>query len=83
MRQREAEFNDLNAEHLRQKHLLVNEFKQAQEIFKKRIYELENLLQEMNQRYQERESREEDLEMIQSLKAGLHMKDETVKKLEV
>ncbi len=82
-RQREAEFNDLNGEHLRQKQLLVNEFKQAQEIFKKRIYELEGLLEEMNSRYQQRESREEDIEMIQSLKFGLQSKDETLKKLEV
>ena len=82
-RQRETEFNDLNGEHLRQKQLLVNEFKQAQEIFKKRIYELEGLLEEMNSRYQQRESREEDIEMIQSLKFGLQSKDETLKKLEV
>jgi Rad3-related DNA helicase len=82
-RQREAEFNDLNGEHLRQKQLLVNEFKQAQEIFKKRIYELEGLLEEMNSRYQQRESREEDIEMIQSLKFGLQSKNETLKKLEV
>ena len=82
-RQREAEFNDLNGEHLRQKQLLVNEFKQAQEIFKKRIYELEGLLEEMNSRYHQRESREEDIEMIQSLKVGIQSKDETLKKLEV
>lgn len=81
-RQREAEFNDLNGEHLRQKQLLVNEFKQAQEIFKKRIYELEGLLEEMNSRYQQRESRDEDIEMIQSLKFGLQAKGETLKKLE-
>lgn len=73
----------MNGEHLRQKQLLVNEFKQAQEIFKKRIYELENLLEEMNSRYQQRESREEDIEMIQSLRVGLQAKDGTLKKLEV
>jgi hypothetical protein len=42
-RQRDDEFNDLNGEHIRQKQLLVNEFKQAQEIFKKRIFELETM----------------------------------------
>jgi hypothetical protein len=40
-RLRQEQYNDLNAEHIRQKQILVNEFKQAQEIFKKRIADLE------------------------------------------
>lgn len=40
-RVRVEQYNDLNAEHIRQKQVLVNEFKQAQELFKKRISDLE------------------------------------------
>ena len=40
-RAQDEEFNTLSAEHIRQKQLLVNEFKNAQEILKRRISELE------------------------------------------
>lgn len=42
LRSKEDEFNSLNAEHIKQKQILVHEFKQAQEIFKQRISELED-----------------------------------------
>jgi hypothetical protein len=37
----------------------------------------------MSNKFQNREARDEDLEMIQSLRAGLHGNEETIKKLEV
>ncbi len=40
-RLRQEQYNDLNAEHIRQKQIMVNEFKQAQDLFKKRISDLE------------------------------------------
>lgn len=76
------EFNALNAENIRQKQALISEFKQAQEILKKRIVELQDELNELQLKYESRESREEDLEMIRNLRQTLKDKEETFKKLE-
>lgn len=39
--QKEEEISKVNAEHMRQKQVLLTEFKQAQEILKAKIYETE------------------------------------------
>lgn len=78
---KEEEMNRLNNDHMRQKQILVNEFKEAHEILKNKILDTEQALREMHERYANRESREEDLQMIEMLKRTINERDDLLRKL--
>lgn len=77
----EQELNNLHADHLRESQELVRQFNQAQEILKDKISELQILLQDAEEKYDNRESRPEDLELIEQLRACIYEKEEQVKSL--
>ena len=78
----EEEISQINLENSQQKQMLVNEFKHAQEILKEKIYDTEESLRQMHEKYLNRESREEDIEMIESLKKSLDEREDLLKRLE-
>lgn len=78
----EDEINQLNLENSKQKQLLVQEFKHAQEILKEKIYETEESLRQMHEKYLNRESRDEDLELIETLKKNVEDREQLLQRLE-
>lgn len=78
---KDEELNRVNSEHMKQKQLLVNEFKEAHEILKNKISDTEMTLREMHERYVNRESREEDLQIIEMLKRTINERDDLLRKL--
>jgi hypothetical protein len=80
---KEEEINRMNQENMKQKQLLVNEFKQAQELLKLKIIETEQELRELRDRFLNRESRPEDTELILALRFNLNERDELLRKLQV
>lgn len=78
----EDEINQLNLENSKQKQMLVQEFKHAQEILKEKIYETEESLRQMHEKYLNRESRDEDIHLIETLKKNLEAREELLQKLE-
>jgi hypothetical protein len=78
---KDEELNRVNSEHMKQKQLLVNEFKEAHEILKNKISDTEMALREMHERYVNRESREEDLQIIEMLKRTINERDDLLRKL--
>ncbi len=83
MQQRiEDEINQLNLENSKQKQLLVNEFKHAQEILKEKIFETEDSLRKMHEKYLNRESRDEDIQLIEALRKNVQEREELLQRLE-
>ncbi|WAR21084.1 F184A-like protein [Mya arenaria] len=77
--QREVE--NLQADHIRESQELVRQFNEAQEILKDKISELQILLNEAEDKYNNRESRPEDLELIEQLRYSIREKEEKVRAL--
>ncbi|KAL4231837.1 hypothetical protein ACF0H5_009413 [Mactra antiquata] len=77
----EREMENLQADHLRESQQLVQQFNEAQEMLKDKISELQIQLHEAEDRYNNRESRPEDLELIHQLREHILEKEEKVKAL--
>lgn len=73
--------DNLQADHLRESQELIHQFNQAQEILKDKISELQIELDEAEERYANRESRPEDLELIEQLRQDVIEKEQRVKAL--
>ncbi|KAL3864834.1 hypothetical protein ACJMK2_006484 [Sinanodonta woodiana] len=77
----QAELDNLQADHIRESQELVTQFNQAQELLKDKISELQIQLEEAEERYQNRESRPEDLELIEQLRESILEKEQRMKQL--
>ncbi|XP_076435119.1 protein FAM184A-like [Babylonia areolata] len=69
------------ADHLQESQEMVAQFNSAQELLKDKISELQIMLAEAEERYSQRDSRPEDLELIQQLREELQEKEMRVKQL--
>ncbi|XP_043942906.1 protein FAM184A [Protopterus annectens] len=77
----EKELNELTAAHIRETQSMLVDFNKAQELLKDKISALQILLEEMEEKYQNRESRPEDLQLIVGLKDMVTERDQLIKKL--
>ncbi|KAL8578500.1 hypothetical protein ACOMHN_028772 [Nucella lapillus] len=73
--------DNLLADHARDSQEMVAQFNSAQEMLKDKISQLQILLAEAEDRYSQRDSRPEDLELIQQLRQDLQEKEMRVKQL--
>ncbi|ELU13817.1 hypothetical protein CAPTEDRAFT_107275 [Capitella teleta] len=80
-KQFKSELNDLMDQHQNEAQQMLTEFTEAQEILKDKISELRILLEEAEDRYMNRESRAEDLEMIQNLQMAIREAQQQIQKL--
>lgn len=72
---------NLTADQAREQQALVEQFSQAQGILKDKISELQIMLEEAEERYKQRDSRPEDLELIQQLREEVQEREMRVKQL--
>ncbi|XP_074643406.1 protein FAM184A-like [Tubulanus polymorphus] len=79
--QHTQEVEKLIDEHTSQSEAMLVEFNSAQELLKVKIEEYKFLLEEAEERFRNRESRPEDLELIEQLRAALQDKEMAMKKL--
>ncbi|XP_038622678.1 protein FAM184A isoform X3 [Tachyglossus aculeatus] len=77
----EKELDVLTADHLREKQTLLTDFNKTQELLKEINSALQISLEEMEEKYQNRDSRPEDLQIIAELKDLLAERDQLIKKL--
>ncbi|XP_056422413.1 protein FAM184A isoform X1 [Hyla sarda] len=77
----EEDISDLTAAHLREKQVLMAEFAKTQAMLVEKNSALQVSLSEMEEKYQNRESRPEDLQVISELKDMVAERDQLIKKL--
>ncbi|XP_063773301.1 protein FAM184A isoform X4 [Pseudophryne corroboree] len=77
----EEDMNDLTAANIREKQLIMAEFAKTQSLLVEKISALQVSLTEMEEKYQNRESRPEDLQVISELKDMVAERDQLIKKL--
>ncbi|XP_077145656.1 protein FAM184A isoform X1 [Ranitomeya variabilis] len=77
----EEDINDLTAANIREKQVLVAEFAKTQAMLMEKNSALQVSLSEMEEKYQSRESRPEDLQIISELKDMVAERDQLIKKL--
>ncbi|XP_073532038.1 protein FAM184A isoform X2 [Phyllobates terribilis] len=77
----EEDINDLTAAHIREKQVLMAEFAKTQAMLVEKNSALQVSLSEMEEKYQNRESRPEDLQVISELKDMVAERDQLIKKL--
>ncbi|CAH1783825.1 unnamed protein product [Owenia fusiformis] len=77
----QRDLDDKAAEHIHETQTMLSEFNEAQEMLKDKISALQIMLEEAEDRYRNRESRDEDVEAIQQLKQALLDKHNEMKKL--
>ncbi|XP_075453866.1 protein FAM184A isoform X3 [Ascaphus truei] len=77
----EEDLNDITAAHFREKQTILAEFTKNQTLLKEKITALQVSLTEMEEKYQNRESRPEDLQVISELKDMVAERDQLIKKL--
>ncbi|XP_028913370.1 protein FAM184A isoform X2 [Ornithorhynchus anatinus] len=77
----EKELDVLTADHLREKQTMLTDFNKTQELLKEINSALQISLEEMEEKYQNRDSRPEDLQIIAELKDLLAERDQLIKKL--
>ncbi|XP_069091485.1 protein FAM184A isoform X2 [Pleurodeles waltl] len=77
----EEDLNDLTADHIREKQYMLADFNKSQEMLRDHISALQISLEEMEDKYQNRESRPEDLQVIAELKDMIAERDQLIKKL--
>ncbi|XP_028390865.1 protein FAM184A-like [Dendronephthya gigantea] len=77
----QKEMDSQVAEHLRETQNMVNEFNRAQELLKDKVSALQLMLEEAEARFRNRPSRDEDVEVLQSLKTALTERDLELKKM--
>ncbi|KAM9317231.1 protein FAM184A [Gastrophryne carolinensis] len=75
------DINDLTASHIREKQMVLAEFAKAQALLVEKNSALQISLTEMEEKYQNRESRPEDLQAISELKDMVAERDQLIKKL--
>ncbi|XP_030303607.1 protein FAM184A isoform X1 [Calypte anna] len=77
----EKELDVLTADHIREKQSMLADFNKTQELLKEINSALQISLEEMEEKYQNRESRPEDLQLISELKDLIAERDQLIKKL--
>ncbi|XP_069582315.1 protein FAM184A isoform X1 [Ranitomeya imitator] len=77
----EEDINDLTAANIREKQVLMAEFSKTQAMLMEKNSALQVSLSEMEEKYQSRESRPEDLQIISELKDMVAERDQLIKKL--
>ncbi|XP_060094661.1 protein FAM184A isoform X3 [Heteronotia binoei] len=77
----ERERDVMTADHIREKQSLLADFNKTQELLKEINSALQVSLEEMEEKYQNRESRPEDLQLIAELKDLIAERDQLIKKL--
>ncbi|KAM9778954.1 protein FAM184A isoform 1-T1 [Syngnathus typhle] len=77
----EREVSEMNAAHSRDTHNMLADFNKAQEVLKDKISALQILLEGTEDKFRNRESRPEDLQMIAELKDMVSERESLVKKL--
>ncbi|XP_054837090.1 protein FAM184A isoform X2 [Eublepharis macularius] len=77
----ERELDVMTADHIREKQSLLADFSKTQELLKEINSALQVSLEEMEEKYQNRESRPEDLQLIAELKDLIAERDQLIKKL--
>merc|ERR1712183_884502 len=77
----ECEINEIEAKNLRSKQEVVNEFNRATAMLRDKINHLNLEIEELEDRYERRESREEDIEMIVNLKLAVEQKEEQIQQI--
>lgn len=77
----QQQLDDQSAEHLRETQGMLAEFNRAQDMLKDKISALQIMLEEAEDKYKNRESRDEDLEMIAYLKEMMSEKEQMLSKL--
>ncbi|XP_075410063.1 protein FAM184A isoform X2 [Tenrec ecaudatus] len=77
----EKELDVMTADHLREKNIMRADFNKTNELLKEINAALQVSLEEMEEKYLQRESKAEDLQKITELKAMLSERDQVIKKL--
>uniref|UniRef100_H3DP92 Family with sequence similarity 184 member A n=1 Tax=Tetraodon nigroviridis TaxID=99883 RepID=H3DP92_TETNG len=77
----ERELTDLSAAHSRDTQTMLSDFNKAQEVLKDKISALQILLEATEEKFRNRESRPEDLQVIAELKDMVSEREALVKKL--
>ncbi|XP_072264926.1 protein FAM184A isoform X3 [Pyxicephalus adspersus] len=77
----EEDKNDLTAAHIREKQRIMAEFAKTQAVLMEKNSALQVSLTEMEEKYQNREPRPEDLQVISELKDMVAERDQLIKKL--
>jgi len=79
----ESEINEIEAANLRSKQEVVNEFNRATNMLKDKINNLNLQIEELEDQYERRDSRNEDLEMIVQLKLAVEQKEHQIQQIMV
>uniref|UniRef100_A0A667X4Y4 Family with sequence similarity 184 member Aa n=1 Tax=Myripristis murdjan TaxID=586833 RepID=A0A667X4Y4_9TELE len=77
----ERDMGELNAAHHRETHIMLADFNKAQEVLKDKISALQILLEGTEEKFRNRESRPEDLQVIAELREMVSEREALVKKL--
>ncbi|XP_041872645.1 protein FAM184A isoform X2 [Corvus kubaryi] len=77
----EKELDVLTADHIREKQSMLADFNKTQELLKEINSALQISLEEMEEKYKNKESRPEDLQLISELKDLIAERDQLIKKL--
>uniref|UniRef100_A0A3P8ZKT3 Protein FAM184A/B N-terminal domain-containing protein n=1 Tax=Esox lucius TaxID=8010 RepID=A0A3P8ZKT3_ESOLU len=77
----ERELGELSAVHHRETQIMLSDFNKAQELLKDKISALQILLEGTEDKFRNRESRQEDLQVISELKSMVTEREALVKKL--
>ncbi|GAA6101926.1 protein FAM184A isoform X2 [Tachysurus ichikawai] len=77
----EREISELNATHNREMQIMLSDFNKAQELLKDKISALQILLDGTEDKFRNRESRQEDLQRIADLREMVAERESLVKKL--
>ncbi|CAF1370121.1 unnamed protein product, partial [Didymodactylos carnosus] len=77
----EQKLKELNSKHTNDQQLLIQEFTKAHEMLKAKVNELQIQLDQAEQRYRNRESRPEDLELIANLHQTIVSYQDQLKKI--
>ncbi len=78
----EEEISHMEVENAQRRQALVNEFKHAQDVLKEKVWEAEEALRQMHEKYLSREARECDLVLIGELRADVAARQEQLRILE-
>ncbi|XP_055491715.1 protein FAM184A-like isoform X2 [Leucoraja erinacea] len=81
IKKQEKKINEMTAAQIRETQCMLTDFNKAQEFLKDKISSLEILLEEAEEKYNSRESRAEDLQLINELKEMITERDQLMKKL--
>ncbi|XP_067840775.1 protein FAM184A isoform X2 [Heptranchias perlo] len=81
IKKQEKMINEMTAAHIRETQCMLTDFNKAQDLLKDKISTLEILLEEAEEKYRNRESRAEDLQLIIELKEMVTERDQLMKKL--